>query len=929
MEKNEKVTKPKQKKRKKGRKILKYTFLTIISLILIGILAVGGVVGYIYYKNKVKISECIKDGYLKTSNINENTFNSRRSTKVLDKNGTLLKEFKISDYKYTEYDKINPLVFQAVIAIEDERFYGHKGIDYQGIMRAGAKIIASKGKTIQGGSSITQQLVKNTFLTNEQTMWRKLEEMVIAQELEKSYSKENILEFYVNNNYFGYGCYGIETASDYFFQKPTKDLTLSQITLLIGVPNNPTIYDPIKNPDNVLNRRKLILNKMFELKYITQSELDDALNEPITLNVKKVTYDNTIKEYDLSFAMQKATENYMKYMGFQFRYSFSNIDERNKYYNSYDEYYKNANEELMSGGYTIETAIDKEKQDNLQSIVDNELKDEYSVNPQNGLYMRQASATVIDNETGNVVAIVGGKTQNGNIFNRASLGVRQPGSAIKPLISYTPAFERGYTPDKVMEDAPINNGPSNWFNGYYGDVTIRYAIETSLNTIAYNVLNQIGAQNGVKYLTNMHYKYILPQDNTPIMAIGGFTKGTTTTEMAGGFSTLARNGEFIEPTNVLKITKIGTEEVIYENKHIKAKIYDAGASYMMTDVLRGVLNESYATGAHAKMNNFTNQAGKTGSTDDYKDIWMSGYTPYYTTVVWSGNDSPSPLYTSMSASKNIWKYMMEYLHNGLEDKDFKKPENVYYDGDKIKITINTNQENKVVTERKALEKQRTKAEINEQDERLTELAYRIKFGLTDEEEKNREFKAESLINDLKNYQITDLTQVIELNQKYTETSTAIYDVKRKSSYDNLLTDYKSVKYDLTIKQEGLESIERTKKEEEERAKKEEEERIKKEEEEKVKKEEEKKVKDNAQYGDTKNSDNIVSKPSKNDSVKNKDITTNTDDNKVDKNNNSDNSNNVNPNSSTNTNTQTPKDVITEDENNVNVSNNTQSIKKQN
>lgn len=813
------------KRNKNNRKILKSIFIVIISLILIGILSVGSIGGYIYYKNKVKISDCIKNGYLKLDNINENTFNSRRSTKILDKDGNLLKEFKSADYKYTEYEDINQLVFKSVIAIEDERFYNHKGIDYQGILRAGIKIITSKGKTIQGGSSITQQLVKNVFLTNKQTVWRKLEEMVIAQELEKKYSKEQILEYYVNNNYFGYGCYGIETASDYFFQKPTKELTLSQISLLIGIPNNPTIYDPVKNLDNALSRRNLILNKMFDLNYITQSELDEALNETITFNLKKVSYDNTIKDYDLNFAMQKSTENYMKYLGFQFRYSFSNNDERTKYYDLYNEYYTKANEELMSGGYIIETSIDKDKQNKLQEIVDNELKNEDVINPKNGLYMRQASSTVIDNETGNVVAIVGGKTQDGNTFNRASLGVRQPGSAIKPLISYTPAFERGYTPDKIMEDAPIKNGPSNWFGGYYGGVTIRYAVETSLNTIAYNVLNQIGTQNGIKYLTNMHFKYIMPQDMSPIMAIGGFTKGTTTTEMAGGFSTLSRNGEFVEPTNVLKITKIGTNNIIYENKHIKTKIYDAGASFMMTDVLKGVLNESYATGIHAKMNNFINQAGKTGSTDDYKDIWMAGYTPYYTTVVWSGNDTPSPLYTNMNASKDIWKNMMEYLHDNLEPKDFDKPDNVYYDGDKIRIKINKNNENKLIIARKLLETKRQKAEIGEQNDRLAELEYRIKFGLTDEEEKNREFKAESLIDDLKNYQLVDLSQLGELNQKYDSISTALYDVKRKSIYNNLLSDYKSVRNDLTTVQNKLEAIEKAKKAEEERIKKEEEKKL--------------------------------------------------------------------------------------------------------
>ena len=256
----------------------------VMKSILKGILVLGGVtiisgisiVGYGYCKYGDKIEAVIRDGNKISHNATISAFNTRKPTQFYDSNGKLIKEFKTNTYYYTNKQNTNPLVFKAFVSIEDQRFYEHKGIDYKGIERAVWILIKSKGHTLQGGSTITQQLSRNVFLTLDQNMWRKLEEMVIANQLEHKFSKDQILEFYVNNINYGNGNYSIESASRYYFQKSTKELNLSQIAFLVGLPNNPSLYSPIRHMDNAIKRRNNILDKMLELKNITKEECEKA-----------------------------------------------------------------------------------------------------------------------------------------------------------------------------------------------------------------------------------------------------------------------------------------------------------------------------------------------------------------------------------------------------------------------------------------------------------------------------------------------------------------------------------------------------------------------------------------------------------------------------------------------------------------------------
>ena len=641
------------------------TSIVILLLVIMSVVVVGGV---ICLQNKDKIATTIENGLQKAMNIDESKFNNRYNTMILDKNGELIFEHKTAEYEYKEYEEINPNVMKAFISIEDKRYYEHDGVDFKSLMRAGVRML--QGGDIQGGSTITQQLVKNVFLTQDQVIWRKLEEMVIARELEKIYSKEDIMEFYLNNIYFGYGCYGIESASKYYYQKSTTELSISQIAVLTGVTNNPTFYDPIKNPENAIQRKNIVLNYMFTNGYIKQEELNAELEKGVELDVSEVVYDNTITDYAISFAVKEATEKFMEYNGFEFKYTFDSIEEEEKYRSSYNDIYKENYEKLMFGGYKIETCIDTKMQEDMQAILNKHMAG-YTQTTESGIYSKQAAATLINNLTGEVVGIIGGRNEESNYFNRASTGARQIGSTSKPILVYTPAFERGYYPESIIEDRYIPGGPSNWYGGYKGDVSIRYATEISINTIPWRLIQEIGEKNALEYLGKMQFDYLSTKDEYPPLALGGMSRGATTTEMASAYATIANSGDFKEPTNIIKIQKRGTDEVIYENDYEITEVYNPEASRLMIDTLKGVMNKPHGTGKGARMNNYNYQIGKTGTTDGNTDVWFVGATPYYTMAVWTGEDIPKPQHLSGGGPPTkIWKETMESIHVGLEQKDF-------------------------------------------------------------------------------------------------------------------------------------------------------------------------------------------------------------------------------------------------------------------
>lgn len=785
----------------------KKIFKSFILIILILILIIGVLVSAGYYKYRYPLSNIIKSAYEKVEDVKKEDFNKRYPTKLYDKDGNLLREFKTMDYKYVDTKEINPFIKEAFVSIEDERFYKHKGVDYIGTIRAILTTVTSKGETTQGGSTITQQLVKNMILSSEVTIDRKLKEMVIAQELENKFSKDEILEFYLNNIYFGYNNYGIESSSNYFFSKKNTELTLAESALLAGITNNPTIFDPINNFDKANERKEIILDKMLELEVITEEQYNEAINQKIELKISDVTYDNSLVKYEESYAIDNVVEILMNKDGFNFKYIFKSEEDRLDYFKRYNEKYNEIKDSIIDGGYEIYTSIDLEKQAKLQEVVDNEFYG-FTQTQDNGLYKRQASATVIDNKTGQVVAIVGGRSQEGNTFNRAFLGARQPGSTLKPLISYTPAFEKGLYPDYTMADEKIENGPVNWYAGYKGEVTLRYATEISLNTIPYRLTDKLGMTLVLNKLKNMEFKYLTENDKTPIMAIGGLTLGTTTVEMASGYSTLARNGEYIKPSSIQKIVSSSDGEVVYENDYYKKRVYDDGASYLMTDTLKGVLFKTHGTGYSAQMSNWKNQAGKTGSTDSDKDLWTIGYTPYYTTAVWVGDDIAEPIYSGYAAPKNIWRNIMNYLHQGLQDIEFEKPESIYTENNvlKAKSTVNL----LLSEDRVQMEKNRIETENKMQTDRLNIKDYEIQYSISETEELNREYTAKKYLDELKAFNYDSLDKESSLKNLMNKTQSAISDIKRTEIYNEYLSEFDKVSLELNNKHYEL-----TKKKEEE------------------------------------------------------------------------------------------------------------------
>ena len=654
-------------KKKKIKKYIKRFFagIGIILLLAIVILMIKYVPKIVEYKNQAEaLVEAGGDDIFK---------NSLTSIMYDNKNQVLAELSGSRDSYYIKSEQIPYIVKRAFVVSEDRNFYEHSGVDYKGVMRAIVALVQNEGEVTQGGSTITQQLARNIYLNHEVKLERKIKEIFIAWELEKRYSKEQILEFYINNIYFGNGLYGIEAAAQAYFNKSVTDLTISQMVFLCAIPSNPTLYNPTENIENTIKRRDRILKQMLE-----QGELDIVLyNEAVNENIVLTPGEKLKNNYEETFARYCATIELMRANGFVFENTFATEHDETEYKKRYNEAYDRWNSMLFTGGYRIYTSIDKNMQEILQNNIDENLKN-YTETSEEGVYTFQSSATCIDNKTGYVVAIVGGRTeeQEGYTLNRAYQSFRQPGSSIKPLLVYTPAFEKGYTPNSLVVDEKIEDGPKNAVGYYIGKTNIRTAVTQSINTVAWKMLEEIGIADGINYLKEMNFKRIVKEDYVPAAAIGGFTYGMSTYEMAAGYATLENDGVYRNPTCIRKIVDNDGNVIIDNglNTSNQKKIYQANASRMMTDVMKDVL--TYGTGRKYNISNGI-CAGKTGTTNDTKDVWFVGYSHYYTTAVWCGYDMPKTIDSQYggTCAGIIWKGFMEKIHENTEIIDF----NPYFD----------------------------------------------------------------------------------------------------------------------------------------------------------------------------------------------------------------------------------------------------------
>lgn len=656
-----------KKRRKKTRSQKIWGFLKFQMILML--LVVAAVAYYYAGGYAAKVSAMKTEAVSMVSHSSKDTFRKSQTSIAYDINGKTLSVLKgEKDVYYIEYEDIPIYVKQAIISTEDKRFYKHKGIDYRGIMRAAVAMIQD-GEVTQGGSTITQQLARTVFLSNERTWERKIEEMYIAVELEKKYSKEEILEFYLNNVYFANGYYGIEAAAQGYFGTDVSHLSLSQMIYLCAIPNNPTLYNPLTHADKTQARRDRILKSMLEDQVISESSYQTAVAEQI-----KTTEPEEIKNnYAETYTYYCATRALMELEGFEFQTVFSDDEEKTAYDREYQSLYDTCNKKLFTGGYRIYTSLDLDAQSQLQTSVDEVLAG-FGEKSDEGIYELQGAAVCIDNTTGMVRAIIGGRSQDdveGYTLNRAFQSFRQPGSAIKPLIVYTPALERGYTPDTTVVDEPIADGPVNGDGTYSGAMSLRQAVARSKNTIAWKIFEELTPEVGISYLEAMGFSNLDANDKRLPASIGGFTNGVSPLEMAKGYATIKNDGGYRNPTCIMKITD-ADGEVIYQADQTASVIYKENACRQMTDMLQTVITSGTGRGySLGKMP----CAGKTGTTNDNKDGWFVGYTPYYTTSVWVGYDIPKevPGLGGGTYPGKIWHSFMSWLHDGLEPVDFIHP----------------------------------------------------------------------------------------------------------------------------------------------------------------------------------------------------------------------------------------------------------------
>ena len=524
-------------------------------------------------------------------------------------------------------DKIPKHVQQAFIAIEDNRFYEHSGIDYRGTARALVSTLS--GREVQGGSTITQQLAKNAFLTQERSIIRKIKEAFIAKELEHKYTKDEILTMYLNQIYFGQGAYGIESASLYYFGKHVQNLDIAEAATLAAIPKSPNYYNPFENPKESKNRQELVIDQMVKYGFISADSATKA-------KAKKMVYSTSHKQ-------QNNPRGYF----------FDMISQKVIAEVGADALYK--------GGLKIYTTLDMDMQLAAEKAM-RHLPNYYTDSKK--LAQPQMALAAVDPKTGYVKAMIGGRGQDK--FNRATLAVRQPGSAFKPFV-YLTAMQNGFTPASIIEDKEEEFAkgwkPQNSDMQWHGKVSLRTALKRSLNVPTIKLAREVGVDKIVANVEKMGITTLVDSgaysDVNLAMALGGLSKGVNPLEMASAYGVLATNGLYNKPIALLKIVD-RDGKVLYQAKPQSKRVVDAASAYLTTNMLEDVL----VSGTGGGMGIGRPAAGKTGTTDTNIDAWFVGYTPDLSTAVWVGDDNNKPMQRmyGSGAPLSIWH---EFMINAL------------------------------------------------------------------------------------------------------------------------------------------------------------------------------------------------------------------------------------------------------------------------
>lgn len=654
--------------------------------ITLGLIATLAVYIAFYKYTGITLDTCWREAQKIVDSSSIEDFNANLTTRFYTDDGKLLAKLSRDKSNLSlKYDEIPEDVVNAFVAVEDRSYWTNPGIDLKGIVRAVYVALKNHGAT-QGASTITQQMVRSIYLSNERSILRKVREIMIALQLTQSYSKEEIMAAYVNGCCFANNIYGIHDAAKAYFGKSESECSLAEIAYLCAIPNRPEYFNPWRDETAAKERQEKILRDMRDAGYISERACKKAAKEKL-----KVIPKQYLDQYNFAttYAIKCATEALMERDGFKFRYSFKTDDDYEEYKQAYDEAYSKANEDLYTGGYSIETTLNTKRQDELQELINAKMKKISRKRDKDRLFTLQTSVTVVDNNTHKVTAIIGGRTQTATrgmyAFNRAFQAKRQPGSSIKPLIVYTPALMAGYTDESVLKNVDVDEAYENpkSVRDLDGDrVMLRDAVVHSLNGCALYLFSDIGPASGLKYLSKMDFSSIVPSDRNLSAALGGLTHGTNTLEMANAYSTLANRGYFTRADCIDSIITAEGEE-IYEEKDPR-RVYDTEAVELMTDIMRGVLEEG---GTAAKMNwyDYTSvpAAGKTGTTNSSTDGWFCGFTDDYTTAVWVGNDDSSPvddLYGGTHPAE-IWRDVMLKIMGVDTKKQVYHDDESEHDGD--------------------------------------------------------------------------------------------------------------------------------------------------------------------------------------------------------------------------------------------------------
>ena len=589
------------------------------------------------------------------------------TTTFYDIDGNLIAERHGAENRIpVDIEQVPKSLINAFIATEDPNFERHHGIDFKAILRAVYANIRY-GWGSQGGSTITIQLAKNAFIDQEaraqKKLERKIQEAILAIQLERTYTKEEILEFYLNQIPFGRGAYGVQAAAKTFFNKDVEDLTLAECALIAGLTQRPAAYDPFKHPDAAKGRRAKVLANMVEHGYITQAEADAANGEELNLNEnpqQEVT--KTKYAYFIDHVIEEA----------------ENILEENNIPAS----------EVYSGGYKIYTTMNATVQEKIEEVYSDSKNFPDDINGE----PVQSAMVVLDPHTGEIAGLIGGRdytTQRG--LNRATQMKRSPGSTIKPIAVYAPALEKGYSPATVVDDVPVSYGnykPTNYDGRYRGLISIREAVEDSINVPAVKMLNTIGVNTGFEYAKKMGLP-LVESDKNLSLALGGLTYGVSPLDLASAYGVLANKGIRVEPHVIVRIED-HNGNLIYEANPQKTEVISEQSAYLMTDMLQTVVKSG--TGTRAQMNRPV--AGKTGTTQlpdkaEFKgkkgnqDAWFAGYTPELVGVVWMGFDKTDakhylPQVYGGRYPALIWKQVMEEALKDVPVKQFEVPDGITY-----------------------------------------------------------------------------------------------------------------------------------------------------------------------------------------------------------------------------------------------------------